>query len=117
MKLDWSDADAAAVRRRFHNVQLPSDATHLIGMFGEKRSLRHVELVLGNTDVAEPMLQFLNKPTGFGTQTPYRAVPGSGIEFLESEMELLRPYPFRFGESWFIAVRRADGVNIYCTDE
>jgi hypothetical protein len=56
-------------------------------------------------------------------EQPVRAEPpvfaptqDGGVECTESNMELHRPYPFRVGDWWFVAVRRSTSegdVSIY----
>ena len=55
-------------------------------------------------------------------RSPYRLIDkGKGVEFREDKMDLGRPYPYRLGSVWFVAVRHSedDGdVEIYhCSRE
>ena len=46
----------------------------------------------------------------------FAPTPNGGVECTEANMELHRPYPFRVGDWWFVAVRHgiAEGdVSVY----
>lgn len=44
---------------------------------------------------------------------PIRSTPDGGVTCRTSEMEIDRPYPYKLGESWFVAVRHPRGVKLY----
>lgn len=52
-----------------------------------------------------------------GAEPPvFAPTPNGGVECTEANMDLHRPYPFRVGDWWFVAVRHstADGdVSVY----